>query len=263
MFIGIRFCIASAFIAVFCLPQLRALTYLQLKKSIAVGLCFSVAMVFWIHGLHQISNVGEGAFLTSLTVVLIPIVATLAFSEQLATTTWFALPVAVIGLALLSLGKGEGIQIEPAQLYFLCAAVLFAIHFNLITHSAAHMPASVLTVIQLAVVGVISLVLSLLLETWPEEVPLAIWGWLIASAVLATSIRFLLQTFAQGLTPASHAAVIMVLEPVWTAFAAAIWFSEQMTVYQILGCTLIFTSLIINRWQWILELIKKPNPTTK
>lgn len=262
MFIGIRFCIASAFIAVFCLPQLRALTFAQLKKSVAVGLCFSVAMVFWIHGLHQISNVGEGAFLTSLAVVLIPIVATLAFSEQLAPSTWFALPIAVVGLALLSLGKGDGFNIEPAQLYFLCAAVLFAIHFNLITHSAAYLPASALTVIQLAVVGVISLAISIPTETWPSDVPMAIWGWLIASAVLATSIRFLLQTFAQSLTPASHAAVIMVLEPVWTAFAAAVWFSEQMTLYQIMGCTLIFTSLIINRWNWILELIKKPNQIT-
>jgi len=52
--------------------------------------------------------------------------------------------------------------------------------------------------------------------------------WLLLSAIIGTSARFLLQTYAQGLTIPSHAAVIMILEPIWTALIAAAWFNERM-----------------------------------
>ncbi|MEC9409936.1 MAG: DMT family transporter, partial [Pseudomonadota bacterium] len=57
-----------------------------------------------------------------------------------------------------------------------------------------------------------------------------------------------LQTYAQGMTTPSHAAVIMIVEPAWTATFAALWFGETMSLSQLFGCSLIFLSLVVNRW---------------
>lgn len=72
--------------------------------------------------------------------------------------------------------------------------------------------------------------------------------------LLASTLRFFLQVYAQGLTTPSHAAVIMMLEAVWTALMAAVWFNETMSAWQLLGCGLIFAALLINRWRWVRTL---------
>jgi drug/metabolite transporter (DMT)-like permease len=78
----------------------------------------------------------------------------------------------------------------------------------------------------------------------------------IASAVVGTAGRFLLQTYAQSLATHSHGVVIRVLEPVWVALFAAGWFSESMSTTQLAGCGLIFLALLINRWGVLSKAIK-------
>ncbi len=65
----------------------------------------------------------------------------------------------------------------------------------------------------------------------------------------------MIQTRAQGMAPPSHSAIIMTLEPVWTALLASLWFAERMTPLQLSGCGLIFAAMLVNRWpalrQWL------------
>ncbi len=258
LFIGIRFLLAGLILALLGQKSFAKLSSQGLKRSLMTGVVFAVAMVCWIMGLFNAEHIGEGAFITSTAVVLVPIMARFIFGEHPALSTWLALPIAVSGLAFLSLdlSGSHGFQLEKSQLFFLSAAVIFALHFNLNTRMVAEVPALVLTSLQLIVVGVIALLISLGTEEWPEKVANEIWGWLLASAIIATSLRFFLQTFAQGLAPASHAAVILTIEPIWTTLLAGAWFCEQMTTTQLVGCGLIFSALLVNRWQWVSLLIK-------
>jgi len=47
------------------------------------------------------------------------------------------------------------------------------------------------------------------------------------------------------------------LEAVWTALFAALWYGETMTALQLGGCGLIFLALLINRWQWIATALRR------
>lgn len=254
LFIGIRFLLAGVVLAALGLRALKKLSAQALKRSLMTGAVFAVAMMFWIMGLYNAKHVGEGAFITSMGVVLVPIMARWIFGDRPPLSTWLALPVAIAGLALLSLDNG--LHLDSGQLFFLAAAIIFSLHFNLNTRMAAEVPALALTSIQLMVVGAVALVVSGFVEEWPVEVSGNIWGWLLASAIIATSLRFYLQTFAQGLAPASHAAVILTLEPIWTTLLAGWWFGETMSFMQLAGCGLIFSALLINRWQWVKLAIK-------
>ena len=258
LFIGIRFLLAGLILALLGQKSFAKLSAKGLKRSLMTGAIFAMAMVCWIMGLFNAEHIGEGAFITSTAVVLVPIMARWIFGEHPALSTWLALPIAMTGLAFLSLNLSgnNGFHLETSQIFFLSAAVIFALHFNLNTRMVAEVPALVLTSIQLMVVGVVALVISLLTEEWPQTVEGTIWGWLLASAIIATSLRFFLQTFAQGLAPASHAAVILTIEPIWTTLLAGVWFGEQMTTTQLVGCGLIFSALLVNRWQWVRLLIK-------
>jgi drug/metabolite transporter (DMT)-like permease len=81
-------------------------------------------------------------------------------------------------------------------------------------------------------------------------------GWFLVSTLVASSLRFLLQTYGMSLTPVSHAAVIMNLEPVWTAIFAVFWFSETMASGQVFGCFLIFIAMLVSRWSQIRAIFK-------
>ena len=81
--------------------------------------------------------------------------------------------------------------------------------------------------------------------SWPAL--LASWHWLLASILLATCLRFLLQNWGQGKMPIARAAFILLLEPVWTALLASWWFGSVMTGLQWLGAGLILAAILVSR----------------
>lgn len=261
-FMSLRFLLAGAMLAAFGFRQLGAVGRSGLVRAFKVGAVFGVGMAFWVMGLFTGHHLGEGAFLTSLGVVLVPVMAALVFRERQPAITWVALPLAVAGLALLSLR--HGFRPEAAQVFYVTAAAIFALYFTLNTRAAtgasfsrrqdapdhpaiAPLP---LTTVALLTVGVITGAISLVMEPWQDTLQHfsgAMAGWILASALVGTAARFLIQTYAQSLSTNTHGVVIMVLEPVWVATLAALWFGESMLPIQWAGCALIFAALLVNR----------------
>jgi drug/metabolite transporter (DMT)-like permease len=246
LFIGSRFLLAGIFLALFSQSSLIGLNPKQWIASAQVGILFGLSMCLWIFGLFHAKNLGEGAFITSIASILVAPISYLIFKANVERSNWLALPVAFIGLGLL--GLENGFHPEKSQLFFLGAAILLSLTFILNGRAAARMSAAALTAISLSFVGIMAIIISAYAETWPAEVTGSMAKWLLLSALIGTAARFLLQTYAQGLTTPSHAAVIMILEPIWTALIAAAWFNERMSTLQLIGCSLIFSALIINRW---------------
>jgi len=255
LFIGSRFLLAGVFLALFSQRSLMGLNPKQWLASAQVGILFGLSMCLWIFGLFHAKNLGEGAFITSIASILVAPISYVIFKAKVESSNWIALPVAFIGLGLL--GLENGFHPEKSQLFFLGAAILLSLTFILNGRAAARMSAAALTAISLSFVGIMAIIISAYAETWPEEITGSMTQWLLLSALIGTAARFLLQTYAQGLTTPSHAAVIMILEPIWTALIAAAWFNERMSELQLIGCSLIFAALIINRWSNVRVWLKR------
>ncbi len=260
LFMACRFLIAGLLLAAFGWHELRQLQAQQWRRGVRVGLVFAIGMSCWIMGLQSGVHVGEGAFLTSLGVVLVPVMAWLIFDEAAPRSTWISLPIACVGLALLFLQ--HELSVAQGQLWFIVAAVIFALFFILNTRAsnsqaqtekAKHkkrVPPLALTAIVLTTVGMVTCLFSAMLEPWLptwEARSGAMLGWVLASAVIGSAMRFLVQTYAQSLSNHSHGVVIMVIEPVWTALLAMAWLGETMTAWQLVGCGLILMALLISR----------------
>ena len=260
LFIGTRFLLAGVILLGFAWPTLRHLPARRIRRGLLVGVLFSAAIAFWVLGLHHSQHLGESAFINSLGILLVPVVARLLFGDRPPRSTWVALPVALLGFALLSLNAG--FNVEASQLLMVCAALCFALLINVNTRVVRNVPALPLTTLQLISVGVVLTGLSLVVEHQPLALSPSILGWFMTSVLLASSLRFFLQIKAQSMTTPSHAAVILMLEAVWTALFAAWWFGETMTALQLLGCSLIFMALLINRWYWVRKVLLRWLPGT-
>ena len=244
-FIALRFLLASLCLLPFCFGSLKSISFVQFRQALGGGLILALALLAWVYAVSISDTLGEGAFIVSLSMIIVPIVAWALFREKPKRAFWFAMPIAVAGLAFLSL-KG-GWQSSPGQLWFLFNACLLALHFNINSRLAQSLPILLLTCIQLFVTGLIALMVSSLVETMPEHIDNEIWGWFLASAILATSLRFAMQTLGQkGCNPA-NAALIMLLEPIWTVILSIIWYGEQLSRNKFIGCSLILLALIFYR----------------
>ena len=250
---AMRFGGASLVLAALSYRSLRALNAAQWRAATQVGGLFGVSMIFWVFGLKLTSHVGIGAFLTSLGLLLVPLISRL-FGERPGPYVYFALPFAMAGPACLSLDSEFHLGIP--ELCFLASALLMSLMFVLNSRAATHISAMPLTAIQLFWTGIITGLCALLFEPPAFTQPLAIWGWFAASLLIATCLRFVWQTHAMGKTLPSHSAIIMILEPVWAAVLATLGLGERMSSLQLAGCGLIFTAMLVNRWPALRQSIK-------
>ena len=252
LFIGLRFLLAGLLLMPLAWSALTQLSWQAVQRLVGVGVVFGCGMILWVSGLAHSQQLGVGAFLNSSSVVLVPIVA-LLFGEKPNRMLWVALPLALIGMAILFLEQHFAISL--GEMAYLAAAGVFALYFNLNSQAAYRLPLLALTAIQLLLVGAMALSVSAWLEVWHFPPSGTLWGWFALSVVIATCGRFVLQTKGQGLAPASHVGLIMSLEPVWVALLAAVWFGESMSAWQILGCGLIFSAVLLSRWRSLWQLL--------
>ena len=254
-FIALRFFIGGAALLLIGKKYFRGVKWSDVKPIIAIGSVMGLAMLFWVIGLKQTTNLGVGAFITCLGVVFVPFIGQFFFGDRAPMSIWVSLPFAVVGLAFLALGNG--LNFEKSHLYFLGTAICVAFQLNLLSRFLVSMNALVLTSIQLTTAGILLFIVSLLVEGVPQSISIDVMGWVLASALIATSLRYFLQMYAMGMTPVSHSAVIMNLEPVWAAIFAVIWFNETMTLGQAFGCSLIFLAMLVSRWPQIRIIFKR------
>ena len=248
-FIGIRFIFASLCLLPFCFSALKKADGQDCFRSMGVGVLLAGSIFCWIYAISISDTLGEGAFIMSLSMLFVPLLAWPLFGSKLPRAFWYSLPIAFVGLFLLS--WSDGWNIATSQLWFIAAAVGLATHFNFNSKYSASLPTILLTTLQLFTVGCLGVVLSFFLETWPEEVSLITWKWVLLSVLLATSLRYLMQTVGQKLVNPTNAAILMLLEPIWTMMLSVWVYNESMPLNKILGCALLLLSLFFYRFSQV------------
>ena len=227
LFLGLRFGLAALVVLLFCGKQLVSLSGKQLRLAAQTGLVQAVGMAVWVLAINRSEQLSEGAFITSTLVIMVPFVGRLVFGTKIQREMLLALPLACLGLALLALDSQW--SFEPEQLLFLTSALFFALHINLLSHFGRQVPALPMTCIQLLMVAGVGFLAFFLFETRPTQVSESIWGWVAASVLVATSLRYFMQTWGFKHSNPAYAAVIMILEPVWTSLMSVWWLDETLT----------------------------------
>ena len=244
LFMGSRFMLAGLLIALFARSELLLFTLRDLSRVTLVGVIFAAGLGFWILGLFHGTHIGIGSFLTSLGAIFAPLLSPL-FGDKPSKLAWYAVPVAVIGAALLTLTSNFVFGV--GEWYYLASALSFAIYLNINSRAAGRTPLRALTSVQLMTAGATLLPISFLIESWSLNAEVSLLGWFLASVLIGTSLRFFVQTYSLKLGPASRGALILTLEPVWVAILGMVWLDETMAASQLLGCTLILLAVFISR----------------
>ncbi|MEL0629821.1 DMT family transporter [Psychromonas aquatilis] len=242
-FIAARFLIASFILLPFCYKEVLQLSLKQVLSVCFVGLLLTLGIQVWIFAISITNSLSEGAFIMSLAMIIAPFTSWLFFRVKPNRAFWLALPLAVIGMMLLSLTHGW--QVEKSQWCFLLSAALFSMHFVFNKRVTNSVKPLVAIFLQLFTVGVISSVYVLLTREVQLELTQSVVFWFVVSTLVATSIRYLFQTLGQFSVKIETAALIMILEPVWTLVLSMTMLGEVLQVQKMLGAGVIFLSLFV------------------
>jgi drug/metabolite transporter (DMT)-like permease len=222
-------------------PQvLKFLTKDLLLRGLAAGFLLGGGYIFQTVGLANTGAAITG-FVTGLYVVLTPLFAGLIFKERVSKNTWFYVFMATVGLALLSL-KGWSVGFGELMVFF--SAIAFAAHITALSKWSAGRDVYAMTITQLTMCAAMTGVASAF-EGYSAPPDNGVWGVVIFTAVFATAIAFIVQTWSQAHMSATKVAVILTMEVVFAAFFAIIFAGERLTLQAALGGILVVAAMYL------------------
>jgi len=195
----------------------------------------------------QYTTAGNAGFITSLYVVLIPILLFLFWGEKPHWLFIVAVILAMTGAFLLSTG-GKLDAPRLGDILELIGALFWAFHVIILGKYASKYEAMSFSVGQLAICGLLNLGLGLFVETAPvfNTSMLFAIGY---TAFLSLGLCYTLQIWAQKHTPPADAALILGLESVFAVLAGWLILNETLVPLQALGCAMIFFAVILSQFK--------------
>ncbi|EKP0294902.1 DMT family transporter [Aeromonas veronii] len=258
-FIGSRFLLAALLLLPLAWLREPPPTRAQLLRAAGCGTLLGASLLLWVTAISQSDALGSGAFIMSVATLMAPLAAWGAFRAKPGRHYWLTLPIAIAGLLLLSSSTHWGVSLS--LFWFLAAATTLGIQLAVHRHFAQSIAPTWLTCIQLAMTGLLGTLLSLLTEQWPEAgVSHGIWGWFAASVLIATTLRYWLLTHALSKMTTAHAALMMLLEPVWTLLLSTLFYSEPLGGAKLAGAGLVLGALVLYQLPLLLRSARLKTP---
>src|SRR5512145_500079 len=219
LFNSLRFVIGAALLLPFA--DLRC----QFNRRTMVGPVLAGVVLFTASALQQaglqFTTAGNAGFITSMYVVLVPVLLVIFWRQPVRGLVWLAVGMAVVGALLLSTG-GRGVRLAPGDALELIGAVVWALHVIVVDRFARRMKALAFAAGQFLVAAVLNLIVGLAFESHTLPGVLDAWWAVAYIGIFSTAVGYTLQIVGQRHAPPTDAALILGLEAVFAALFGAL-----------------------------------------
>ena len=255
IFNGVRYLLARLVVFPFALRVLRtnrqaesqtSISRDQTKWMLIAGFFLFMGSALQQAGM-QYTTAGNAGFITSLYVVLIPLILFFFWGEKPHWLFILAVIMAMAGAFLLSTG-GKLDQIQFGDLLEFIGALFWAVHVVILGKYAHNFESMSFSVGQLLVCGLLNLGVGIFIE----PMPVFNSNFLFAigyTAFLSLGLCYTLQIWAQKHTPPADAALIIGLESVFAVLSGWLLLDERLAGIQIIGCVMIFAAVILSQFK--------------
>ncbi len=243
-FLATRFTIAAVLMLVIFWGPVRRLGRREWVVGLGLGGVYAAAQLLQTVGLAS-TDASVSGFITGTYVVLTPVLSAVLLREPLGRVTWYAVGLAALGLAVLSL---RGLSIGAGEALTLACAVVYALHIMGLGRYSTPAHATGMAAVQMLAIAVVTLVVAA-----PGGVQLPSgggqWAAVLYMATAAGVLAMWGQTWAQARMTATRAAIVMTLEPVFAAFFAVAFGQEGLTWRMLVGGVLVLAAMyVVELW---------------
>lgn len=211
-----------------------------LQRGGLAGIFLGLGYIAQTLGLERTGAAITG-FITGLYVVLTPLIASLFLKEKITKFTWLCIAVATLGLGLLSI---RGFSVGIGEMFVLASAILFAAHIIALSKWSSGRDVYAMTVIQLTMCAILAGLASAV-EGYSLPPDRGVWSVVIFTAVFATAVAFIVQTWSQAHMSATKVAVILTMEVVFAALFAILLGGERLTPQTAIGGILVVVAMYL------------------
>ena len=191
------------------------------------------------------TTAGNAGFITSLYVVIVPILLWVFWRERPSSllVSGLAVLLAITGGFLLS--TGGSFQVRIGDVLILVCSFFWAMHVIVVGRGQGKIEPLPFALGQFLVCGALSLMAGVLVEHPTGGQMLSVLPAILYTGVFSVAIGFTFQVIAQKHTSPTDAALILCLESVFAAVFGGIFLHEELLPIQLAGCTLILVALML------------------
>jgi drug/metabolite transporter (DMT)-like permease len=211
-----------------------------LQRGGLAGIFLGLGYIAQTLGLERTGAAITG-FITGLYVILTPLIASIVLKEKITKFTWLCIAVATFGLGLLSI---RGFSVGIGEMFVFASAVLFAAHIIALSKWSSGRDVYAMTVIQLTMCAILAGLASAV-EGYSLPPDRGVWSVVIFTAVFATAVAFIVQTWSQAHMSATKVAVILTMEVVFAALFAILLGGERLTLQTAIGGILVVVAMYL------------------
>lgn len=242
--ITLRFGIAFLFATLIFYRSLTGITRRTIAAGAVLGFLLFCVIAFLLFALPTTPTTTAG-FLGATIVVLVPVFQAIFFRKIPGLPLVTGIILALIGIAVLTLG-GETLIINFGAVLCLASAAGYALQILAVDAFLKTEKPLTLGILQFGFTALFGLVFALI---FAEPMPNLSPGFAAASvlylAIFCTMIAFLLQIVAQNYTTPEHTCLIFTLESVFAALFGFLLLNEVLTPMEYFGVILILSGVLI------------------
>ncbi len=213
--------------------------------GISCGIVLCIASTLQQFGLYFDTDAGKAGFITSLYIVIVPILG-LFLRKKVKPLVWFCIGLGAVGFYMLTMaGKCTGFTLEIGDFFVLLCAVLFSCHILVVDHFSPKCDGIKLSCIQFLVAGIIGIICMFIFESPDLATIIDCWGPILYCGVMSSGVAYTLQVLGQKDAEPAVASLIMSLESVFSVLFGVLLLHESMTLIEGIGCIVIFIAVVI------------------
>ena len=214
------------------------------KKTIQGGMICGL-IVFFTAFLQQTgiayTTVGKAGFITSLYIVIIPIIK-IFFKNRISLKTCLCTLFATIGMYLLCVNENTSFGLGDS--YVLICAFSTAIHILAIDYYASRVDCIKLSCLQFFMCGALSALAALIIEKPTFQAIFEAGLPILYTGIFSCGVAYTLQAVGQKSTSPIAASLILSLESVFSVLSGWVILGEKLSFREASGCVVMFTAIV-------------------
>lgn len=249
LFNGVRYLLAALVVLPFAIKASRATNPASIVSREQYKWMFGVGSVlFGGSAVQQLgllyTTAGNAGFITSLYVVLVPVVLFLIWREKV---HWISIvAVALAGVGAFFLSTAGRFEVHAGDVIELLGVLFWTLHVIMLGKYASRFEPLSFSVGQLIVCGLLNLGVGIFTEiSLPTSMPFL--AAIAYTAFFSLGLCYTLQIWAQRHTPPADAALILSLESVFAVLSGWLILNEKLALIQVFGCVLIFVAVFLSQ----------------
>ena len=242
--LAVRFVLAFLILAAVFSKKLLHCSRSSLFGGAVLGVLYTACMMFEMYGLRLVDT-GVASLIENMAIVLVPIYVAVLKRTMPRQKTIFCAVLAVTGVGFLSVTQkntyGGGLGI----LLIILAAMTYAVCILTTEKVSRDGDPITIGIIQLGMMGVLSLLLSLVRGDFGFPQTGEQWSMMLILVLVCSCFGFAFQPVGQKYVPAETAAVFTVVNPLTASIMGVAIAGEAVTAPKIVGFALVFAALLL------------------